>query len=338
MGLIFSKNLQGLLERENVSLSKSGIDTTNIDLSSIRSSDELISRLVSTNSLFANEERDKKSIERYLELRNMDILSMLYYFEGPGDNMDLAKASRYDGGAVISGEEHFTQEQLLSRGKYDYRITMRGSNKISTEEALAYVDALIREANNRKLNIRMKDQWTHDAVILYVNQEELLSTVRMLEDLRNDTSYGTLVQDAIKHFGPIMPFGATISKDSYYSIGMAHSEGEFGKVSSQLRGSYGGNFGNTFGGYIEDTCLAPTYDSLLAKYNGDASKITVDEMYNGAVNRHKMYMLGNTNENIPLWMNRRNYTDYKNMKRKSNEEMNGFRRATDFDLESSVHK
>jgi hypothetical protein len=338
MCLILSKNLQRLLERESISLEKSGIDTGDINLSLVSDSDELISKLVNSNSLYANESRDKESIARYIELRKMGFRSMHYYFEGAGSNMDVSKASRYDGGAVISGEEHFTQEELKNRGKYDYRITMRGSSKTSTEEALAYVDSLIREANNRNLNLRMKDQWAHDAVILYVNQEELLATVKMLEDLKTDTSYGTLVQDAIKHFGPVMPFSATISKDSYYGIGMAHSEGQYGKTESKLRGFYGGNYGNTFGGYVEDICLEPTYDSLLAKYNGDASKITVDEMYNGAVNRHKMYMLGNTNENIPLWMNRRNYTDYKNMKRKSNEEMNGFRRATDFDLESSVQK
>lgn len=109
-----------------------------------------------------------------------------------------------------------------------------------------------------------------------------------------------------------MPFSAALSDDSYYGIAMAHSEQSFGSKPSKIVGSYGGGYVNTFGSYIEEEGLEVVYNNLLQKYNGDANKITVDEMYDGLIKQHKKYMLGDSESpiDIPLWMNRRNYTDF----------------------------
>ena len=354
MGLIMSNNLKrAIAGNEKLVLDKKGLDNSYINLDEFRNSDELIAKLMITNSLVANEKRDKMMIQKYLELKSHGIKSMHYYFPQPNANMDIKKAVQYgdESGIMISGhEKQYTPQELSSRGKFDYRITMRGSSEMVTEEARAFTNAVVKEANRRNLNIRMKDPWTHDAVILYIDKEELLETVKMLEDLKDIDKYGELVSGATKHFGPTIAFGAVVNDDNYYGISMAHSELRYGREPSKLMGSYGGGFVSTFGRYIEDECLDKVYNELLVKYNGDISKITVDEMYPMVVKKHREYMLGDkANDNIPFWMNRRNYLDAKNMhfskdtkqivsevtEQKEEKRKKGFYIPTDFDLDDN---
>ena len=338
MVLIMSENLRRALAREK------GIDDSPINLDEIKDSDELIAKLMNKNSLSANEKRDKMMIQRYLEFRSLGINSMHYHCPQLNANMDIRKAIQYsdEAGVMVSGHERqYASEELASRGKFDYRITMRGSSEMVTDEAIAFANTLVSEANKRNLNIYMKDPWTHDAVILYVDKEELLNTVRLLEDLKDASKYGDKVSMATKHFGPTITFGAVISDNSYYGISMAHSELRYGRGPSKLVGSYGGGFGSTFGSYMEDECLDKAYNQLLKKYNGDVDKITASEMYPLVVKLHREYMLGSdATDDIPLWMNRRNYFDAKNIiKNKDivpNEEMEkGFYIPTDWDLEDN---
>lgn len=315
MKLIMSDNLRKMMEREQgFVIEKNGLINSNINIDMLSSSDELIEELMKRNSISNNEIRDKEAILNYLNLRNSGFNSAHYYFEGNNSNMDTAKASKYgdEAGVMISGvERRYSPEELSMRGKFDYRITMRGSNKMTTEEALAFTDTLVREARLRHLNVRMKDPWTHDAVILYVYQDELLEVVKLLEELRNSHKYGDLVESATNHFGKIIPYSATVNDEAYYGISMAHSELRYNDSPRRLMGSYGGGFGDTFGSYIENVCLNKTYDELISKYHGDKNKITVNEMYQGLIIKHKNYMLGNSESDIPLWMNRRNYMDAK---------------------------
>ena len=354
MELKMSSNIKRMLDgKENFVLDKSGIDNNVINLAELRDSDELIAKLMATNSLTANERRDKMAIQRYLELKKQGIKSMHYYFPQPNAKMNIFEAIQYgdESGMMISGHEKaYTPLELQSRGKFDYRITMRGSSEIITEEAKAFTNAVVSEANKRNLNIRMKDPWTHDAVILYIDKEELLETVKMLEDLKDATRYGELVSRATQHFGPTIAFGAVVNSDNYYGISMAHSELQYGREPSKLMGSYGGGFGNTFGRYMEDECLDKAYDELSSKYNGDISRITVDEMYPMIIKKHREYMLGDkANDDIPLWMNRRNYLDAKKIvlnkeprltgtllrQIEEKKKKSGFYIPTDFDLDDN---
>ena len=344
MILIMSANLREMLaRRENFALDKSGIDGTKINIDEIKDSDELISKLLVTNSLANNEARDKAAIARYLRLRSMGINGMHHYLPPLNPNMNVNKAVKYgdEGGIIISGrEKKYLSEELRTRGKFDYRITMRGSSEMVTGEALAFTDTLVAEANKRNLTIRMKDPWTHDAVILYVDKEDLLGTVKMLEDLKNTNKYGKLVSDATKHFGDSIAFGAVIGDNNYYGISMAHSELEYGRGPSKLMGYYGGGFGNTFGSYMESECVDKTYDYLLNKYNGDVSKITIDEMYDGIVRRHHKYMMGSYDTDLPLWMNRRNYQEAKKIdyNKVVGKRPTGFYIPDDYDLDDNIKR
>lgn len=322
MGLIISDNLRRAMKREKFKLERE-VPNRNIDLNSIKNSHELLEKLLKTNSLAMNEARDKEAIKIFLLHMELNLGSPHYYFPNKNKNMDYSKACKYgdESGMQISGSKSAGRSSNMdNRGNWDYRITMRGSHFTTPEEALAFTDTLVQEANKRGLNIRMKDPWTHDAVILYINKDELLDVVRMLEDLKDESKFGSLVSQAIKHFGPTMAYSARVSDDSYYGISMAHSEGEYGEEGSRLKGSYGGNPRDTFGSYIEKMCLMPAYHELYNKYFGDISKISADEMYERVIRNHKKYMLGFpfAEEDLPLWMNRRNYQEFMEEKKKTN--------------------
>lgn len=336
MTLKLSKNLiQALKKNEDISFSldKNNSILENIDLSKIKDSETLLRELYKRNTNQMNATRNKLIISEYLASRKNGEKSFLYKETKQNNNFDLDYVSRYShggsGGKIISGTfKKRTNKEMANRGYFDYRITIRNSPNITTEEAINFVDTLVREANKRNLNLRMKDLWEADAIILYCDVEDLYNTVKMLEDLTNEKEYGSLVSNATSHFGPVQAFSATISNNSYYGIAMAHSEGSFSNQNGRLVGYYGENPGNTFGGYIEDNILNVSYDILLKKYNGNSDKISVDEMYNEMIKQHKEYMLGDklSLEDIPLWMNRRNYNDYCLKNKQSNNKMlnNGF--------------
>ena len=352
MSLKMFRNLIEALERHEKL--KFGLDrdfssfSTMIDMSKIYDSESLLRELYKRNTDEMNESRNKKIIFEYLSAKKNGEVTLLYKEPEQNELFDLDYVYEHSyggsGGAQISGTfKKRSDEEMANRGYFDYRITLRNSSDITTDEAVSFVDTLVSEANKRNLNLRMKDLWEADAVILYCDVEDLYGTVRLLEDLTNEKIYGSLVSNATKHFGEIQAFSASLRDDSYYGIAMAHSEGSFDNQVGRLTGYYGGNPGNTFGGYMEDG-LNSIYDSLMNKYNGDSSKITVDEMYDKFIKYHRKYMLGDTLSDIPLWMNRRNYNDFcskVNINNNINDNKmlsNGFYIPTDMEDERPKHR
>ena len=312
-----------MIEKRNIILEEVS-KKKSININNVHNTDELLNKLVECNSLIMNESRDKKSIADYLEKKkkgNKDYMRCPFQ----NDNVDLDflyKNTFNDNGSgiQISGKEkRLSPSEQMVRGCFDYRITMRNSNDITTEEAINFINTLVSEARKRGLSLRAKNYWEADAFILYCDKEYLYGTVKLLEDLSDGNKYGETVSNATKHFGALQPFSAALRNDSYYGISMAHSELAYGDE-TRIKGFYGA-FGDTFNGYIEKA-LKNVYVGLRGKYNGNADMIDVDEFYNELVKYHKKYMLGDVDKDIPLWMNRRNYIEY--MLNSNKNQTNGF--------------
>lgn len=312
-----------LIKKRNIILEEVS-KKKNIDINNVHNTDELLNELFECNSLIMNEIRDKKSIADYLEKKkkgNKDY--MRCPFKNVNVDLDFLYKNTFNdngSGIQISGKERkLSPSEQRVRGCFDYRITMRNSNDITTEEAISFINTLVSETNRRGLSLRAKNYWEADAFILYCDKEYLYETVKLLEDLSDSNIYGETVSNATKHFGALQPFSASLRNDSYYGISMAHSELAYGDE-TKIKGSYGA-FGDTFNGYIEKA-LDNVYAKLCGKYNGNADMIDVDEFYNELVKYHKKYMLGGVNKDIPLWMNRRNYVEY--MLNSNKNQTNGF--------------
>lgn len=259
--------------------------------------------------------RDMNAVKNYLQYRQYSNNGFMYAYDDAWLNNTVLNGPKVleqtpngDGGAMISGEEKpLSSEERKYRSIFDYRITIRNSDKITTDEAIAFVNSLIKESKERKLTLRAKNYWETDAFILYCDQDNLYGTVEMLNDLAHNQKYGELVNRATKHFGDIQPFAGYL-EGAYYGIAFAHPEGEYGKVSITT-GSFGNaGMGGTFNGYM-DFVLDSVYSALLEKYGGDTNKISVDEMYDGIRKYHSVYMFGNVDMDCPLFMNRRNYNE-----------------------------
>lgn len=279
---------------------------------------ELLINLYKNNNNADNISSIKEDLKKFLEFKKTHDNGSFMYQENNTyrDRSNVINQTFNDNGngIQISGQEtKYSNQELEQRGKFDYRITLRNSDKITDEEAIAFINTLVKEANNRNLNIRAKNYWEQDALILYCDTQELENIILLLEDLSKNPNYGELVNNATKHFGPRQPFSITPATDSYYGISMAHCELEYGKKPTYLSGTYGQAI-NTFNSYM-DNMLNTAYNDLLNKYNGNKDRITVEEIYQTLVDYHKKYMLGdkNSNESIPLWMNRRNYNELKEL-------------------------
>ena len=294
----------------------------NIDLSQIHSSEELIDVLTQTNSLEANEQRDKENLAYFIEFanKNPSNIDVMYFDDRVSrcNQSEIIVNSTFNdngSGITISGINH---KKILPDGWYnyraafDYRITMRNSSNMNPHDAISYINTLVEEANKRGLNLRAKNYWEQDAFILYLQKGDLLETVKMLEDLKDSSKYGTEVSRATQSFGAPAPFGATISDTPYYTVTMSHYEDKHNNI---LSSTYG-KAGDTFNGYI-GSVFKNTYDKMLEKYNGDTSKITVDEFYDFMYEEHKKIMNIQRDENIPFWMNERNYREYLESKTES---------------------
>lgn len=198
-------------------------------------------------------------------------------------------------------------EERKYRAHHDFRITLRSTKDLSTEEAISFTKAVINEANKRGLALGAKNFLEHDFLILYLDKEHLSDMIDILEKLKDESKFGMLVSNATKHFGNIQPFSATISDSPYYGISMAHPEPRAG-FESRLSSFYGATGeGATFNGYMSKI-VDDAYDNLI-KTN---KKVNPENLYDEIVKQHNLYMLGVEQSDLPLWMNRRNYMEYKN--------------------------
>ena len=321
---IKNSNINTAIETPNSSKSSSSaVDSITIpntvDLSQVHTSEELVDALFETNTLEANETRDKEFIAWKLQAIKDGTTMPDSYDERSGIMGGNPLSETYFDSSderINAGKTHYlSTEEKGYRANFDYRVTIKNSSKLNYEDATAFTKTLFEELEKRGVGFAYKNHWESDAIILYVDENQLLDTVKVLEDLKDGTKYGQSVVNAINNFGLPISFGATISSNPYYGISMAHGEGRYGVV-SKIKTSWGNvGEGGTFNIYTQSVLFKNAYDNLLSKYNGNVDAITVDEMYDEILKLHREYMFGKgSTENIPLWMNRRNYIDYKKHK------------------------
>ena len=321
---IKNSNINTAIETPNSSKSSSSaVDSITIPntvhLSQVHTSEELVDALFETNTLEANETRDKEFIAWKLQAIKDGTTMPDSYDERSGIMGGNPLSETYFDSSderINAGKTHYlSTEEKGYRANFDYRVTIKNSSKLNYEDATAFTKTLFEELEKRGVGFAYKNHWESDAIILYVDENQLLDTVKVLEDLKDGTKYGQSVVNAINNFGLPISFGATISSNPYYGISMAHGEGRFGVV-SKIKTSWGNvGEGATFNVYTQSVLFKNAYDNLLSKYNGNVDAITVDEMYDEILKLHREYMFGKgSTENIPLWMNRRNYIDYKKHK------------------------
>ncbi len=276
----------------------------NIDF--IMDSDELLRLICDKNSISNSMERDKKSIQRYLDGKKVNQYKEFMYQESVGRNnvnpnaIQEAVDSKGSSDAFTISNTGIEPEKASD---INYRITLRNSNNLRNDDVLAFIKIFQNEAVKRNIYIRCKVRFEEsDGIIFYVDKNNLLEIVKLLEDLKDERKYGEKVLNAIENFGNPQPFSATIGEDGYYSIAMHGAEPYDTRITSTL----GGGLIHTFNQYM-DICLNYVYDKLMKKYRNDISKITVDEFYKELIEYHKTRM--RTEEEIPLWMNNRIYKE-----------------------------
>ena len=272
----------------------------------INNSDELLKLLCENNSILNNMMRDKESIKRYLDGKKNNKYKEFMYQESNGRNnvdpnmiQNTVDPTKSSDAFIISN----TGIEPEKASDINYRITLRNSNNLRNEDVLAFIKTFQNEALKRNIYIRCKVRFEEsDGIIFYVDKNNLLEIVKLLEDLKDERKYGEKVLNAIENFGNPQPFSATIGEDGYYSIAMHGAEPYDTRITSTL----GGGLIHTFNQYM-DICLNYVYDKLMKKYRNDISKITVDEFYKELIAYHKTRM--RTEEEIPLWMNNRIYKE-----------------------------
>ncbi|MBQ6285862.1 MAG: hypothetical protein IJK67_06135 [Bacilli bacterium] len=276
----------------------------NIDF--IMDSEELLKLIFDKNSISNSKEKDKRSIQRYLDGKRTNQYKEFMYQESKGKNdvnpdmiqevIDPTKSSD----AFIISDAGVEPENVAD---VNYRVTLRNSNNLRNEDVLAFIEAFQNEAVKRKIYIRCKVRFEEsDGIIFYVDKNNLLEIVKLLEDLKDEKKYGKKVLNAIENFGNPQPFAAILGEDGYYSIAMHGAE----PYNTRIKSSLGGGLIHTFNQYM-DICLDYVYGILMNKYRNDSSKITVDEFYKELIAYHKKRM--GTEEEIPLWMNNRIYNE-----------------------------
>ena len=278
------------------------------DIDDIKDSDEFLELLSEENSIYNNTERDLKRIQEFINAKKNNNIDSFMYKESYGENsvdgwliqtsVDPTKSSN---AFIISNTGNLPESDSI----VNYRITLRNSKNLVTNDVLAFIQAFQNEAKQRKTYIRCKVIFEQaDGIIFYTDKENLLETVKILEDLKNEQKYGANVINAIKNFGRTQPFAATLGDDAYYSIAMRGTEPK----SSRLKSTIGGGLSETFNEYMNDI-LNQAYNHLLSKYNNDANRITATELYDEIIAYHTQRM--GVGETIPLWMNNRIYQELK---------------------------
>ena len=273
---------------------------------SINDSNELLDYICNRNSIANTAQRDKESINRYLDSKRNNRFKEFMYQESKGRNNvnpGIIQASvdpTESSDAFIISTTGVEPEKAAD---VNYRITLRNSNILKNEDVLAFIKAFQNEALRRNIYVRCKVRFEEsDGIIFYIDKNNLLGIVILLEDLKDEKRYGEKVLNAIENFGKPQPFAATIGDNGYYSIAM-HGAEPYG---IRIKSSLGGGLIHTFNQYM-DICLNYVYDKLMKKYGNDGSKINVDEFYKELIAYHKTRMC--TEEEIPLWMNNRIYKD-----------------------------
>lgn len=278
------------------------------NINGISDPDEFLKYLLEENNIYNNMESDIRSIREFLaSKKNNERMNFMYeQSQGRNDvNPEKVQAfvdpTRSSDAFIISNTGNRPQDV----SDVNYRITLRNSDNIKQEDVESFIQTFQQEALKRGTYIRCKIRFEQsDGVIFYVDKNNLLETVKILEDLKDDKVYGTGVLNAIKSFGSPQPFSATIGNSPYYAIAMHGVE-----PTSRLKSSLGGGLLRTFNEYMDD-CLELTYNKLLMKYGNDASKISASEFYKEMVAYHTNRM--GVGEVIPLWMNNRIYDDLNN--------------------------
>ena len=268
---------------------------------------EFLDYLYHNNGVNSNYARDIRSIQRYLEYKKNNSGTNFLFEESIGYN-DINPVAIQNAVDTTNSSDMFTISDSIemkpeSARTVNYRISLRNSDSIKTDEMIEFITTFKREANRRKLYIGCKVLFdSSDAIVFYVDKNNLPGTIKLLEDLKDGRTYGEKVSKAINSFGHVQPFSATLYDESYYSIAMHGAE----PVDPRIISTRGGGLINTFNEYI-DYALEDIYRKLLTKYNNDASRILPEEIYNCLLKYHQARM--KTDEPIPLWMNNRIYKE-----------------------------
>lgn len=266
---------------------------------------EFLQMLYEKNSIEKNMEKDKKSIQEFIDAKRSNKYKNFMYEESKAKNNVNPLEVQYAVDSTKSSDAFIisnTGNPPEKDSYVNYRITLRNSDSLRQEDVLEFIKTFKKEAEKRNTYIRCKVLFEQsDGIIFYADKNNLLETVRILEDLKDEEEYGSKVTNAIKSFGNPQPFAATVDDSSYYSIAMHGVESN-----TTLKSTLGGGLVKTFNSYM-DSSLETIYNDLLPKCGNDASKINVDEFYRSLVARHQERM--NTGEIIPLWMNNRMYDD-----------------------------
>ncbi len=287
-------------------------DIVGVDITGVNTSEELLYEIEKQyNKLIPS---FKEEIRKWIEIRNTDY--------------GAAHSSAINYGGVKSPFSHDIIEKLIELGndfagsdtasnigkatnarlKYDYRITINNNPTISLDEGVAFSSKLNELLSQNDISISAKIMWDADAIVLYPTKDQLLPVVKVLETMKNEQIVGKDVAAATRHFArDLKTLAAPIGKNPYYGISCSDGPARFDKRGTSVKSHRGSiaakEFGmsNTFGNYVNDQILNPTYSELYQKYNGDTSLITPDEMYDLAIKRHNLYSTGSAEVTLPIW-------------------------------------
>ncbi len=273
------------------------------NISNINDADELLDLLCDQNSISNNMDRDKRSIKEFLDSKKEHKYKNFMYEESKAKNNINSGELQYAVYPKKASDSFIISNTGIEpdMAEVNYRITIRNSNSLKQEDALSFIKTFQSEALKRNIYIRCKILFEQsDGFIFYVDKNNLLELVKLLEDLKDENVYGNKVSNAINSFGHNQPFSATLGDDCYYSIAMHGVEPE-----GRLRSTLGGGLISTFNGYMDES-LEKIYDKLFSKYES-TDRINVDEFYKELITYHRNKM--KMEENIPLWMSNRIYSD-----------------------------
>ena len=266
---------------------------------------------------------DRQCIETFLDWKksNPQTKSEFLYFYKP-DGEISAETRNYIASKTF---EDGSSGQLIGKGegtnqkvKSDCRIIFTTSSKINPENMIEWINALNNELKNNGITARAKQGDTGpDAFILYLNDKDLDSVVKILDNLKSDQKYGKKVNDATLEFGRTKAFAAPVSESSYYALASDHLEYyTTDSFNNHIPYNVGGEILSP--GYLAYTSamsfyLNEAYNTSLEYHNGDASMITADEIYNNMKLLKKDLLTSKygvpENADIPLWMSAVTYSD-----------------------------
>ena len=184
--------------------------------------DELLEIIYDENSIYNNRDRDLKSIQEFIDSKKDNNYIHFMHLQSLGENNNVDPFTVQYSVDPTRSSDAFIISQTGSKPENDYsvkyRITIRNSDKLRQEDVLAFIQAFQKEAQSRETYIRCKVLFNDsDGIIFYTDIDNLSKTIKILEDLKDESKYGSKVTNAIKNFGGPQPFSATLSNDSYYS-------------------------------------------------------------------------------------------------------------------------